>query len=67
MSVIDLQAFEVDAVYGGAAGDTTAISGPGGSVMYYDNGDGTSWRAYSSRDGSVQYYELVRTPSIVEA
>jgi hypothetical protein len=67
MSIIELQPSEVDAVSGGRAGDTMTISGPGGSVMYYDNGDGTSWKAFSSSDGSVQYIELVRTPQTTYA
>jgi hypothetical protein len=67
MSIMELQPFEIDAVAGGAPGDTRTISGPGGNVMYYDNGDGTSWRAFSSHDGSVQYYELIATPQVVQA
>jgi hypothetical protein len=67
MSIIQLQPFEIDAVAGGAEGDTTIISGPGGTVMYYDNGDGTTWKAFSSPDGSVQYIELIATPQITHA
>lgn len=66
MQMAELNATEVDCVFGGGAGDTTTVSGPGGTLVRVDRGDGTTLQYFYRADGSVEI-KIIRTPHFVIA
>lgn len=51
----DLRPNEIEAVFGGAAGDVTVIEGPGGTITQIDLGDGRLVQRVVLNDGTTSY------------
>lgn len=67
MALVELNSREIDAVSGAAAGDVTVVTGPGGTVVTLDLGNGQSIESFYDTAGNLQYFQIIDTPRVVQA
>ena len=66
MALMELDFREIEAVSGAEAGDVTIVSGPGGTLVTLDLGNGQSLQSFYDTGGNLQWFNIVRTPRIIE-